>query len=173
MRICSSVGSVTFAVPVLVVAIRFSFRSFKGALSFLDVGEVEVVLPGFAVMANLPCAGNGLAVIADGAGVALGEIERREVRFVAPQLPDSVLEAHPVDAGDAARVEVVLKVVALALGIGADDRDPVRRLRYWDLPALDQEPLPRQPGEADPGAGGGRQVSEACGEGPLADERLE
>src|SRR5918996_4024317 len=96
------------------------------ASACLGVGEVEVMFPGLAVVADLPGAGDGLAVIAKGAGVALGEVERREVRFVSPQLPDPIREAHLVDASDAARVEVVLEVVALALGIGADDRDPVR-----------------------------------------------
>src|SRR5919106_5593724 len=122
------------------------------------VHEVEVVLPCLAVVADLPAAGDRLAVSTEGAGEALGEVERREVRLVSPQLPDAIPEAHLVDASDAARVEVVLEVVPLALGIGADDRDPVRRLWNRDLPPLDQEPLSRQPLEADGSAdiGGGR-----------------
>jgi hypothetical protein len=110
---------------------------------------------------DLPATVDRPAVRAEGAGEALGEVERREVRLVSPQLPDTVLDAHPVDASDPARVEVVLEVVALALGIGADDRDPVGRLRERDLPALDQEALSRQPLEADPGADiSGRHVLE-------------
>src|SRR5687767_14994986 len=84
-----------------------------------DVGAVEVVLPGRAVVADLPATGDGRAVLAEGAGVALAEVERREVRLLPPQRPDAVPEAHLVDARDAARVEVVLEVVALPFGIGA------------------------------------------------------
>src|SRR5262245_7433000 len=96
------------------------------------VGEIEVVLPRRAVVADLPAAGDGLAVLAEGAGEPLGEVERREVRLVSPQPPDAVVEAHLVDARNPARVEVVLEIVARPLGISADDRNPVGRLRYRD-----------------------------------------
>ncbi len=132
------------------------------------------MLPGFAVVADLPGTGDGLAIIAEGAGVALGEVERREVRLVSPQFPDPVLNTHLVDASDAARVEVVLEVVALALGIGTDDRDPIGRLRNRDFPALDQKPLAGQPLEGHTGADiGGWHVLEGGHQPPLANQRLE
>jgi hypothetical protein len=42
----------------------------------LEVGEIEVVLPGLAVVVYLPAAGDALAVFAEGAGEALREVER-------------------------------------------------------------------------------------------------
>src|SRR5438874_13808215 len=80
----------------------------------------KVMLPGRAVVADLPRASDRLTVIADGAGVALAEVERREVCVVAPQSTDVVRERHLVDAGDSARVEVVLQVSVLVRGVHAD-----------------------------------------------------
>src|SRR5262245_1505929 len=50
-----------------------------------DVGEVEVVLPGPRVVADLPAAGDGRAVLTDGAGEALGEVQRRKIRLLPAQ----------------------------------------------------------------------------------------
>src|SRR4051812_31441951 len=99
------------------------------------------MLPGLSIMADVPGTDDRFVIFAEGARVALSEIKRREVCLVSPQPPDPVREAHPVDASNAARVEVVLQIPAFLLGIKADDREPVRRLRYWNLPALDQEAL--------------------------------
>src|SRR5262249_55023828 len=126
------------------------------------VDQVEVVLPGRAVVADLPRTLDCGAVRAEGADVTLGEVERREVLAAAFERRSAVAEAHPVDARDAAGVEVVLEV-ALSLGIRADDRDSVGRLGVRDLPALDEELLSRHPLERDPARpAAGRNVHEPC-----------
>src|SRR5205807_681839 len=113
------------------------------------VREIEVMLPPRAVVADFPGSSDGLTVTAEGACVALAEVERREVRLVAPQPPDVVRKGHSVDAGDAARIEVVLQVLAFVLGVQADDGYPVRRLRDRDRPALDEELFAGKPLEDD------------------------
>src|SRR6202042_1716090 len=84
------------------------------------VSQLEIVLPGHSVVADLPGTGDGVAVVAERAHVALLEIKRREIRRVSPELPDTVAEAHLVNAGDAARVEVVLEVVPVVFRIDTD-----------------------------------------------------
>ena len=64
----------------------------------LPVAEVEVMPPGFAVPADFPGALDALAVAADGAREALAEVERREIRFVTPKLPQAIVECHLINA---------------------------------------------------------------------------
>ena len=63
----------------------------------------------------------------------------REVRPMRSRRQVSPSRLIVVDPGDAARVEVVLQEGRL-LGVVADDRDPVRRVRVVDAPSLDEEP---------------------------------
>ena len=103
------------------------------------VHDGEAALPGRAlVVGHLPGPFDGVAVRAEGAGVALPEAQLGEVggRAGASQPPSAnVMSYH---AHDAARVEVVLRVGAAAR-VGADDRDAVGRLGDRDLDTLDQE----------------------------------
>src|SRR5262245_25410452 len=72
--------------------------------------------------APLPAARDRVAVLAQFADVAL-----RPVGPLAEERPDALLEGHLVDAGDAARVEVVLLEPAVRAR-RADDADPVGEL---------------------------------------------
>src|SRR5687767_12738465 len=83
----------------------------------LDVGQVEVVLPLPTVGRGLPGAGDRGAVLGDHPGVALPE-----PGSLAPALPFPALKGHLVDAGDAARVVVVLGECVPLLA-RTDDRD--------------------------------------------------
>src|SRR5262249_12851682 len=74
-----------------------------GSLRGPDVGQVEVVPPLPSVGGGFPGAGDRCAVLGDHSGVALPESG-----CLAPELPLSALKGHLVDAGDAARVVVVL-----------------------------------------------------------------
>ena len=74
-----------------------------------EIGQIKVVFPGGAILGDLPAASNHRAVLAKRPREALREVQRREVRLLAPELPDPVLQVHPIDAGDAARVEIVLQ----------------------------------------------------------------
>src|SRR5207342_338951 len=82
-------------------------------------------------------------------GVALPE-----AGGLSPQLPAAIGQAHLVDAGDSARVVVVL-AEGLRRFTGADDRDAARRSGIAGREALDQEKLPVQPREPDPAAAAG------------------
>ena len=79
------------------------------------------------VVRRLPPAVDRPPVVAEAPGVALGERQRREVGTVADELPHAVAQRHPVDAHDAARVEVVLHVLVAVAVLG--DRDARRAAR--------------------------------------------
>ena len=99
-------------------------------------GDREVFVPGLPVARQLPQAGDHVAV-------QLADEVLREARMVARQRPLVVADGHPVDAMDAARVEVVHRQLA-ALG-GADDRDRVGGVRMVVARAVDQELLALEP----------------------------
>ena len=74
-----------------------------------------------------------------------------ETGGLSPQLPDAIVQAHLADAGDSARVVVVL-AEGLRRFTGAGDRDAARRGGIASREALDQEKLPVQPREPGPAA---------------------
>src|SRR5262249_54152345 len=109
------------------------------------IRQVEVVLQGSTQLgAPLPAAPDRVAVLAHFADVALWPVGP-----IAEERPDAVLEGHLVDAGDAARVEVVLLEPAVRSG-RAGDADPVGELGPIDGRALDQKAASLEPLEGRP-----------------------
>src|SRR5262245_44924340 len=104
------------------------------------VREVEVVLEGRSQLgAPLPAARDRVAVLAQFADVTLWPVGP-----LAEERPDAPLKGHLVDAGDAARVEVVLLQPAVRAG-RADHADPVGELGPIDGRTLDQEAASLEP----------------------------
>src|SRR3954471_22658322 len=98
-----------------------SKRRPRRSLLHPEVGQIEVLAP-LAAGAVLPGTLDAAAVLAEAAGEALGE-----GRLVAPEPPDAVLQAGPVDPVDAAGVEVVLDQLP-GLRVPAPHGGAVRRL---------------------------------------------
>src|SRR5262245_43292511 len=71
-------------------------------LGFAAVGDLDVVVPGGVVSRHVPLAGDGVAVVLEAAGEALGE-----AGGVAPDTEGDGVDLDVVDAEDAAGVEVV------------------------------------------------------------------
>src|SRR4051812_32057546 len=73
--------------------LRRRVDGYEAASADLPVGDVDVGLPVGAVRRLLPAAGDGRAVVAEGAAEAL----REGVGRVSPLLPDAVAQGHLVD----------------------------------------------------------------------------
>src|SRR5262249_37892633 len=78
-----------------------------------------------------------------------------EAGCLTPELPDSAVQAHLVDAGNAARVVVVLGE-GVRVRADTDDRDAARSGGGLDGEPLDEEEPAFQPVEAGPAAAAGR-----------------
>src|SRR5262245_47875306 len=105
--------------------------------------EVEVGRVVSAAFGDLPASGDGVAIVAEGRGAALGER-----LALPPELPLAVVDTHLVDPADAALVGVQLEVPAIGR-IASDDRDVVRRIGMLGRSTLDQVSPRVMPLESD------------------------
>src|SRR5947209_18805924 len=137
------------------------------------VGQKEIVLVRGTVMSDLPLALNRVAIVAEAAGEALGKVQWREVVLLAQQSPLAVEEAHLIHANDAARVEVMLAVVAATESVG-HDAHAVGRVRTVDMRALHQVSAANRPVEFCPASRtGGLGTGKARLNRPRPDQRRE